>query len=135
MSFRKLSNQITVTKEKYQMMSVIDETIPDFQYQLILVYLSSNCPMSQVVDDLSHLLNPKMRTIITGDFNFDKKEVNAMTVFLKAKMFTQVVTWPTHSQGRTIDHCYVSDNTKVSLTRHSPYYSDHSALCIEFDYE
>ena len=63
------------------MMAMIDETIPEFQYQLILVHLSSNCPMTQVVNDLSQLLIPKMRTIISGDCNFDKKEVNAMTVF------------------------------------------------------
>ena len=75
------------------------------------------------------------RRELSGDFNFDKKDVNAMTVFLKDKKFTQVVTWPTHSQGRTIDHCYVSENAKFNLTRHSPYYLDHSALCIEFEYE
>ena len=130
-----MSQQRRVIQEKYQMISMIDETIPEFKYHLILVYLSSNCPMTQVVDDLSQLLIPEMRTIITGDCNFDRKEVNAMTVFLKENKFSQVVTWPTHSQGRTIDHCYVSENTKVNLTRHSPYYSDHSALCIDFEYQ
>ena len=74
--------------------------------------------MTQVVDDLSHLLISEMRTIITGDCNFDKKEVNAMTVLLKDSKFTQVVTWPTHTQGRTLDHCYVSENTKVIAINH-----------------
>ena len=116
----------------YQIMSTIDETNKDFPYQLILVYLSSKCPLSEVVEDLSRLLVPEMKTIITGDFNFDKKETNALSTFFKSRMFQQVVPWPTHIQGRTLDHLYVSKNVQVELTRHSPYYSDHSALCIKF---
>jgi len=44
----------------------------------------------------------------------------------------QVVNFPTHKSGRMLDHCYVSNNTSVKVSRHSPYYSDHDALCIEF---
>ena len=132
LSSRKMSQQTSVIKEKYQLMKVVDETTKDFPYQLILVYLSSGCPLSQVVDDLDCLLVPNMTTIITGDFNFDKKETNILTNFLK-ESFLQVVNWPTHIQGRTLDHCYVSKNVNVQLTRHSPYYSDHSALCIDFN--
>ena len=45
----------------------------------------------------------------------------------------QLVEWPTHSGGRTIDHVYVSKNVKVNIVRYSPYYSDHDALCIQFE--
>ena len=128
-----MSHQTTVIKENYQMISVVDETIPNFSYQIILVYLSSGCNLSQVQEDLSYLLVPEMQTIITGDFNFDKKEENILTKFLRNNMFSQVVTFPTHIQGRTLDHCYVSKHVNVRLTRHSVYFSDHDALCIEFD--
>ena len=131
LSSRKMSQETAVIKEKYQLMKVIDETTPDFPYQLILMYLSSGCPLSEVVDDLSRLLVPEMKTIITGDFNFDKDEENSLSIYLRNGNFEQKVSWPTHCQGRTIDHCYT--NTRVKLIRHSPYFSDHSALCIEFE--
>ena len=132
LSSRKMSNETTVIKEKYQLMTVVDKTVPNFPYQVVLVYLSTGCSLLQVVEDLSFLLVPNMTTIITGDFNFDKKKTNILTTFLRNNLFTQEVPWPTHIQGRTLDHCYVSKNVHVQLTRHSPYYSDHSALCIEF---
>ena len=135
LSTRKISEQKTVIKEKYQIVSIVDVTNKDFPYQMILTYLSSKCPLSEVVDDLTHLLVPQMTTIITGDFNFDKTETNALSTFFASRMFQQVVPWPTHIQGRTLDHCYVSKNVQVQLTRHSPYYSDHSALCIKFHIE
>lgn len=99
---------------------------------MVLMYLSNGCSFSQVVQDLSCLLVPNFTTIIIGDLNFDKKDKNDLTSFLSKKKFSQQVSWPTHIQGRTLDHCYVSKNIHVKVTRHSPYYSDHSALCIEF---
>ena len=114
-------------------MSLKDETAQSHPYQLILVYASSGCPFSELVEELNQLLVPNLTTIVTGDFNFDK-ETNALTRFFDQKKFTQVVNWPTHKEGRTIDHCYVSNNTRVQISRHSPYYSDHDALCIEFEH-
>ena len=135
LSTRKVSKQNTVIKEKYQIMSMIDETNKNFPYQVILVYLSSKCPLPEVVEDLSQLLVLDMTTIITGDFNFDRKETNVLSTFLTDRNFNQAVSLPTHIQGRTLDHCYTTSNVQVKLTRHSPYYSDHSALCIKFNVE
>ena len=115
-------------------MSILDETNPNQPYQIVLMYASTGCSFPKLARDLEKLLYPNMTTVITGDFNFDKTETNALTVFLKKRQFTQVVDWPTHKEGRTIDHCYVSKNTRVQLTRHSPYYSDHDGLCIEFEH-
>ena len=102
-------------------------------YQLILVYCSSGFPHQELVEDLDRILLQNMTIVVTGDFNFDKKETNSVTTFLKTKMLKQHVDWPTHNQGRTIDHVYLSANRKIKLTRYSPYYSDHDALCIEFE--
>ena len=63
------------------MMSIVDQTIQDHHYQLVLVYASKGCPFSKLVEDLEKLLEPGLPTIITGDFNFDK-EFNALTKFL-----------------------------------------------------
>ena len=130
-----MSHETIVVKEKYQLITFVDETVPKFTYQLVIVYLFTGCPLSQDVDDLSHLSIPNIRTIITGDFNFNKTERNSLSEFLKNKLFSQMVPWPTHNQGRTLDHCYISKQTKIKLTRYSPYYSDHSALCIEFKFD
>ena len=132
---RKLSNsKQSVVREKYQIMSIVDITVQSHPYQLILVYASSGCPYQMLVDDLKKLLLPDITIIITGDFNFHCTEKNAFTQYLEARMLTQVVKWPTHREGRTIDHCYVSNNARVQITRHSPYYSDHDALCLSFEH-
>ena len=52
----------TVVKEKYQMISIVDKTIPEFSYQLILMYISSNCAMSEVVQDLKLMFIKGMKT-------------------------------------------------------------------------
>ena len=66
-----------IANEKYQLMSFVDKTNPSYPYQLVLVYASSGCPFPKLVVDLKKILHPKMTTIVTGDFNFDKKEVNS----------------------------------------------------------
>ena len=89
--------------------------------------------MSEVVEDLKLMFIKGMKIIITGDFNFDHGEANDLSTYLLNGIgVEQKVTWPTHFQGRTLDHCYT--NIMVDFTRHSPYYSDHSALCIEFQH-
>ena len=133
MSSRLISQQIhKVVTEKYQLMSLVD--ITSIPYQLVLVYASSGCPFQELTATLITLLKSDMTSIIIGDFNFDAKEVNPFSRFMKEKAYNQLVNWPTHREGRTIDHCYVSKNTRVQLTRHSPYYSDHDALCMEFEH-
>ena len=111
-----MSKETTVINEKYQLISILDETVSESPYQVILVYLSSGCDLSQVVDHLFHLLIPEMTTIVTGDFNFDTTETNDLTTFLKDNLFSQVVPWPTHIQGRTLNHCYGSRNVNVQFT-------------------
>ena len=49
------------------------------------------------------------------------------------KNLQQIVKWPTHDAGRTLDHCWVSTNAGIQLERYSPYYSDHDALVIKFE--
>jgi hypothetical protein len=113
------------------MISFIDGNV-----QFVLVYRSSNCQMQLVVEELQKIIKPDMVNIIAGDFNFDKEEKNVLTKFLDSKHFVQLVNEPTQDDGRTIDHCYVPFNIKddIQLTTYSPYYSDHDALCIKFDF-
>ena len=126
---------LKVVKEKYQMLSIIDGSL-----QLIMVYLSSNCSKDEVVKDLKAILRQDLNSIIVGDVNFDKGEKNELTKYLASKQFQQLVDTPTHdstatTSARTIDHCYVSKDIvdKIELRLHSPYYSDHDALCISLN--
>ena len=124
-----------MVKENYQLLAIIDKTNKDHHFQLVIAYISSKSPLAEVVDDLSKILEHQMTTIITGDFNFDRNETNALSVFLRKRKFKQLVLWPTQdTRGRTLDHCYVSENARVHLTRYSPFYSDHDALCIQFEH-
>ena len=128
-------SQHKIVKDKYQIMSLLDETVEGSPYQLVLVYASSGCPMAELVTDLAKILKQKWTTIITGDFNFDRKEENPLTRFLSYQDYKQVVTWPTHdAAGNTLDHCYISKHTRVQITRSSPYFSDHDSLSIQFEH-
>ena len=73
-------------------------------------------------------------TIVAGDFNFDKTETNELTKLLNAKGLHQLVAQSTHDKGRAIDPCYVPKDLlyQFQLTYHSPYYTDHDALCINY---
>ena len=119
-----------IVKEKYQLLSVIDQDV-----QLVLVYISKNCSFDELIHDLREILKPGKTHVLTGDFNFDKDDKNALTRFLEDTKFAQLVTTATHDGGRAIDHCYVPQDLKekVTLKQHSPYYSDHDALCIKLN--
>ena len=57
----------------------MDETNKDLPYQVVLVYLSSKCPLPEVVEDLSHFMEADMTAIIIGEFNLDKNETNVLS--------------------------------------------------------
>ena len=123
-----------ISKEKYQLMSIVDKTVQGLTYQLVIVYASKGCAYQELMVDLRKLLLSNITIIVTGDFNFDRRESNALTCFLGSKMLRQLVKWPTHREGRALDHAWVSRGAKVQITRHSPYYSDHDGLLIEFEH-
>ena len=120
-----------IEEESFQIMSIIDRN----QIQLIICYLSSNCSLNEVVKQLRAVIRSDMMTIISGDFNFDKNDKNPLARYLESQNFSQLVNQPTHDGGRTLDHCYASRNIsdKICLKFHSPYYSDHDALCISVE--
>ena len=41
-----------VAKDKYQILSIVDETNPRLPYQMVLVYASSGCPLQKLAEDL-----------------------------------------------------------------------------------
>ena len=63
----------------------------------------------------------------------DKKHPSLKTWF---QVLSQIVECPTHKDGRTIDHIYVSSEFMkcVDLEVMFKYYTDHAALQIKFKY-
>ena len=112
------------------MLSTIDQDV-----QLVLVYISKNCSFDELVLDLGKMLKSGKKHVVTGDFNFDMQGKNALTKYFEKLEFVQLVNSATHDDGRVIDHCYVPIDIadKVVLKQHSPYYSDHDALCINLN--
>jgi hypothetical protein len=121
----------TVVKEKYQILSIIDQDV-----QLVIVYISKNCSFDELVLDLGKTLKSEKKHVITGDFNFDMEDKNALTKYFENLEFVQLVNSATQDGGRVIDHCYVpidiADN--IIMKQYSPYYSDHDALCINLNF-
>ena len=115
---------------KFQIMVLSDGPV-----QLVLMYLSKNCPMGEVTNCLEEILSRNFLSIVTGDFNFDAREENSVINFLSMKGFKQLITEPTHDKGRVIDNCYVPITIKdeVQLKIHSPYYTDHDAILHEYE--
>ena len=117
--------------EKFQILSVIYNK----NIQITLMYLSQgNQDNHEVIEFLEMVLDDKYEQIVVGDFNFDAEEDSELGDFFMERGLTQEVKKPTHLLGNTLDHCYKSSNIanfKVELF--SPYYTDHSGLCLTFD--
>ena len=124
--------QAKIAKQNYQILSIVDGNV-----QFVLLYCSSDCNFAEVVQDLEEIINEEKINVISGDFNYDKDDTNALTMYLGERNFEQIVKICTHDKGRTIDLCYVPVNIKdkFHLNQYSPFYSDHDALCISLDLE
>ena len=128
-------------------------------FDIITVYRSPDMPQhglpfANFTAALTNLIDRENPTVICGDFNFDSKEVNALTENLNHSSlvgastsclnpFKQVVQEPTTYRGYCIDHIYhnipnptvgglqtLPDDWEVTYKLHYPYYSDHEALCL-----
>ena len=106
---------------------------------VITVYRSDSAKCSEVVKEIIQLCEPDKLTVIGGDLNFcalNEKD-NKIMKELEKIGFKQLVSEPTHIQGRAIDHCYVREATdsqihlnKNNLSIRSVYWSDHDALIL-----
>ena len=72
-------------------------------------------------------------TIIIGDFNVDEKDDDVLLQHFLANNMVQLVKEPTHIEGRTIDHVWVSKSfSDLNLTLKYPYYTQHKSILIKF---
>ena len=119
-----------VTNPTYQIMSANLRE----QFTIVLMYLSSGCTFSKVVEDLKAMNLDYETTFFIGDFNFDTSEQNAFNKFMMSNNMKQMIDSPTHEKGRIIDHFYcpslLEDFVDVKLVY--PFFTDHSAICVKF---
>ena len=101
---------------------------------IIGIYRSQSGNVVEIIKELEALVDTRRTTGIGGDLNIcavtEKK--NYVTACLKEMGFQQIVTKPTHIDGRSIDHIYIisGENTRYdwALEYCVKYYSDHDGL-------
>ena len=110
----------------------------NFVWNLILVYIN----VQWLSLHWKVAWNKMIISVIYKAVSFRFSDFRTFCLFafltLAVQEFQQLVDVPTHdptstTTARAIDHCYVSKDLvdKVELKIHSPYYSDHDALCIK----
>ena len=101
---------------------------------IIGIYRSQNGKVVNLVKELQTMLDFERGIVLGGDLNLCAvtEGHNYVTASLKEFGFQQIVTKPTHIDGRTIDHIYIRnvENTSYEWTlEYFPkYYSDHDGL-------
>ena len=89
------------------------------------------------IDALSTLLDRTRETFIVGDLNLCvlSEPQSPILLWIRSQGFNQLVTKPTHIQGRLIDCIYHFEPTsnnqdEMIVTQMSPYFTDHDILLV-----
>ena len=114
--------------EYYQMAKFTNNTL-----SIINIYLSQGANRLKFLNDLEKLTAGTEECFVVGDFNIDlmKSPDDMVRDKLKSQGFRQIVDFPTHISGGTLDHIYIKGPShNVALNHHFPYYTDHAAISI-----
>ena len=122
----KPSQSFQVCTKNFQIVS-----LPAMDFQLTVVYLSfKEAHLPDVIKAMEQILDLEIPQVILGDFNFDATEENCLKAYFSQMKLVQVINQPTHKDGRTLDHLYLSEELKERLEYdiQFKYYTDHSAI-------
>ena len=122
------SQVFSVCTKDFQVMSV-----PLANLQLTVVYLSKEAEKEDVRRALIQTLDENVSQIILGDFNFTPADSNCIKDYLCHQGLYQMISQPTHHEGRILDQLYVSKEfkDKIDFTVQFKYFSDHAAFQIK----
>ena len=121
----------TTSHENFQLMTI---KITSKNLLMTVMYLSSGCNMNAVVAALRKVVPSGKKHIMIGDFNFDGKEENPLTEFLRKNKFEQQVERPTHEAGRCLDQVWINSTKLIrEMNILGVYYSDHARITIKLD--
>lgn len=105
-------------------------------YKVVMasVYKPQSASSSELLSSLQIAVETWCTTVIAGDFNFapSDKAYDSVTQFLHRHAFVNLITWPTHLAGRTIDHFYTKGIPNEKCACYAVYYSDHDAAVYRF---
>ena len=107
---------------------------------VINVYRSEEHSSSDLAKTIINMVSPNKATIVCGDFNICYRKTPGDKLIKELEHFgmKQLNKEPSHEEGGTIDHIYYQKSSEwkePTIERHSPYYSDHDALCITLEPE
>ena len=94
--------------------------------QLYIIYLSqtNNKVKEELWEKIKYLRVNNLELVIIGDFNVDANSSNVVTQNFLNYNLIQLVNEPTHIEGRTIDHLWVSKSlSKLDLSIQYPYFN------------
>ena len=112
--------------------------ISSSQFDVINVYRSNNCDLKEFELMLFKMMDREdhsKKVLICGDLNIHYTEETSNCFVRKIVdeyKFEQLVMDPTHDEGNTIDHVYVSPalQGRVVIEKTCLYFSDHDLLTI-----
>ena len=119
-----------VSKVHYQMTKLKSDSI-----DVINVYRSTGVDNKAFLEDLSQLIKCEKQTLILGDLNICYNSENSNDVFttLRNMGFKQLVKYPTHTEGRLIDHAFyycLDGGVCYEALQQAQFYTDHDLIKI-----
>ena len=119
----------TVCTRNFQLVS-----IHAFDLQLTVIYISpQEADLCSVAKALEQTMDMGLPQMIVGDFNFHSGRTNSLSSFLQSCNLFQLIKSPTHKDGNTLDHLYISESLKdkLQVDVQFKYFSDHAAIQIK----
>ena len=101
---------------------------------MIGIYRSQEGNVTTLIQQLESLITEGKTTVVGGDFNICAlaNPKNYITQTLIGMGFKQIVNKPTHIEGGLIDHIYLIEGRKKTISYFieicPKYYSDHDGL-------
>ena len=121
-----------VQEALYQMTKIASKTT-----DIINVYRSQGANTAAFERDLLELIYLNRETIIVGDFNIchEKNSSHSIITMLENLGFHQIVKYPTHIDGGTIDLVFIlnpGDFRKYHVQQQGQYYLDHDIMIVRY---
>ncbi len=104
------------------------------ELDIIVIYQSPNYSNNALMSYLCSVLETDKNIVLCGDFNIPTQCSSKLTNLILQKGLSQMVSLPTHLDGNILDNFYLKTPTLTFLHYflHSPYFSDHEAVCAVF---
>ena len=104
----------------------------------MIYFRSQNASSVAFLMDFDDIFDPMQETLVVGDFNLCSKSDRDHSILrhMRNLGFKQLVTDPTHIEGRTIDLVLVyspsvqSQELNLKVKLQSPYFTDHDIVYV-----